>query len=336
VKIFISHSAKDYELAKILKNILEESESIKEVFVYEDEKRFGIQISDKITNEIDSSDYLVALITKNSVESASVNQEYGYAQAKKLQKIPFLEKGADEGVMIYGTEKIVFSKENFSEKCFDVKHYLLNNKVLSKTTDDEKFFIQKSAHFRYELEQILSSFIDAYLIRFVDEYRDDRGLFTEEQRIKAQKLFQRDIINKQEFFNKIYKQTIRDIEIIYEDCDQFKNRYEQITRFPHADFLPDEQDALIKLNERIQPVLVDSLPEFLRAQNNGILDLDMIFREFIIQTRNNTNRVFEPSVYLMDLRFFLKSIESMFDTLQKIRVKYGKLAFQSTYDDETV
>ena len=86
-------------------------------YFIEDKKRLGIQISEKITNEINSSDYLVALITKNSIDSASVNQEYGYAQAKNLQKIPFLEKGSEEGIMIYGTEKISFSTENFLEKC---------------------------------------------------------------------------------------------------------------------------------------------------------------------------------------------------------------------------
>ena len=61
----------------------------------------------------------------------------------------------------------------------------------------------------------------------------------------------------------------------------------------------------------------------------------MTLDEFVTEVKD-TKRVFEPSIYLMDLRFFLKSIENMFEILQKIREKYGHLAFQSPYDDETV
>lgn len=152
MKIFISHSSKDYELAKYLKDILEKDESIKEAFVFEDRKKLGTQISEKITNEINSSDYFVALITTNSIESASVNQEYGYAQAQNLQKIPFLEEGSEEGIMIYGTDKITFSKDTFQERCLEVKKYLLDNGMPDKVTDEEKSLIQKSAYYRQSLE----------------------------------------------------------------------------------------------------------------------------------------------------------------------------------------
>jgi len=336
VKIFISHSSRDYELAKTLKDILEESELIKNAFVYEDEKRLGTQISEKIINEIESSDYLVALITENSIQSASVNQEYGYAQAKNLQKIPFLEEGSEEGIMIYGAEKISFSKETFSERCLEVKKYLVDNGLPNKISNEESFFIQKSAHFRYELEQILASFIDSYLVRFVEEYTKDRGMFTKEQRIQGQQLFKNEIKNQDDFFRKIFKQTLGNIETIYENCNQFKTRYDKITRFPHTEFLPNEQDALIKLNERMQEILSDDLFTLLQELNREQSDLNVTLEEFVMQTKKNTKNVFEPSIYLMDLRFFLKSVESMFEILQKIHEKYGHLAFQSSYDDETV
>lgn len=38
MKVFISHSSKDYELSKTLKDILEQSEHIDEAFIFEDKK----------------------------------------------------------------------------------------------------------------------------------------------------------------------------------------------------------------------------------------------------------------------------------------------------------
>ncbi len=121
MKIFISHSSEDYELAKTLKDVLEQNDLINEAFVYEEKKELGTQISDKLTREIDLSDYVVALITNNSRTSASVNQEYDYAQALDLEKIPFLEKDSEEGIMIFGTEKIEFTKNTFEKKCLEVR-----------------------------------------------------------------------------------------------------------------------------------------------------------------------------------------------------------------------
>jgi len=57
--------------------------------------------------------------------------------------------------------------------------------------------------------------------------------------------------NQDEFFNKIYEHTIPEIETIYRYCERFGIRLEGIDHFPHVDFLPDEQDAFIKLNERL-------------------------------------------------------------------------------------
>ena len=65
IKVFISYSQNDTGFATTLKSILEESSKI-DAFVFEQNIRYGMQIDKKITNEIDQSDYLIAIITQNT------------------------------------------------------------------------------------------------------------------------------------------------------------------------------------------------------------------------------------------------------------------------------
>lgn len=125
MKIFISHPIKDEKLALELKSVLEESDEIEVAHIAQKEKDFEIEISEKIIKQINTSDYLVALITSNSKTSASVNQELGYSQGVKCPKIPLIEESAKKGCLIYGKDTVDFTRTNFSEKCKEVLEYIL-------------------------------------------------------------------------------------------------------------------------------------------------------------------------------------------------------------------
>ena len=64
MRVFISHPIDDEDLAMRLKNILEESPEIEEAYIAQKIKEYEIEVSKKITKQINKSDYVVALITK--------------------------------------------------------------------------------------------------------------------------------------------------------------------------------------------------------------------------------------------------------------------------------
>lgn len=263
MKVFISHSSKDYRLAKTLKDVLEKNDLINEAFIYEDKKELGTQISDKITREIDSSDYVVALITKNSIESASVNQEYGYAQALKREKIPFLEEGSEEGIMIFGTEKIEFSKKSFEKKCFEVRDYLIKKGVPDKFTQDEINNIQKTAHHRQEIEFALHYFLDSIYYRFNVGGKNLPGLSSHGDPLLTKKYS--NLIK--EFFKRNEKTLVLEIARIdfpmYRKLDSelqmMKNKIINAERFRHAEVLQEEYDLLISLKENLSQMSYNDL-----------------------------------------------------------------------------
>ena len=132
MKIFISQSSKDYELAKALKNILEGSESIKEAFVYEDKQKLGKAIDKKITDEIVQSDYLIAIITDDSLSSASVNQELGYELGKNIPNLIMIEKNASSVVLTFGIEHEEFERINFKIHCENIRKFILDKGIIKK------------------------------------------------------------------------------------------------------------------------------------------------------------------------------------------------------------
>lgn len=127
MRIFISHSFKDEDLAAKLKEIFERSDKIKEAYMAQRVKEYELEISEKITREIDNSDYVVAIVTKNTRASASVNQELGYAQGKNRSRIPMIEKTAKRGVLVFAKDAEYFTRDNFEQSCKTVLEYILKN-----------------------------------------------------------------------------------------------------------------------------------------------------------------------------------------------------------------
>ena len=116
MKVFITHAfgGADESLANMLKNVLGAAGI--DGYLAEKAQRYDLLISDKIRQEIDESDWLVAIITKQSQASASVHEEIGYALGRGVRVALMVEEGVEKsGVLVYGREYEVFTVPEFAE-----------------------------------------------------------------------------------------------------------------------------------------------------------------------------------------------------------------------------
>lgn len=131
--VFVSHSFHDDDkkLAEILKDKLEESDI--EAYLAEKEKRYGYIISGKIKEAIRNCYCVVVILTKNSVISASVNQELGYAMGINRDIIPMVKDDVKEkvGVLLKHIEGEEFTDQDFEDKCKIIVEHILNRQIKS-------------------------------------------------------------------------------------------------------------------------------------------------------------------------------------------------------------
>ena len=128
MKVFITHAFGGGD--ELLANALKEDLSAAGLVGYLAEKtqRYDLMISDKIRQEIDESDWLVAVITKRSQESASVHEEIGYALGRGIRVALMVEKGVKEGgVLVYGREHEVFTVPEFAEHSRKVARFIADS-----------------------------------------------------------------------------------------------------------------------------------------------------------------------------------------------------------------
>ena len=144
MKVFISHPFFDEKLAQTLQKFLREQGI--DAYMAQRVKEYELKIDKKVIQEILNSDYVVAIITKNTRESASVNQELGYAQGKNVPRIAMIEEDAKVGILLHGMDSENFTRKNFNEKCIDVRSYLLNKKTQPKVTDENKKMLKEEVY----------------------------------------------------------------------------------------------------------------------------------------------------------------------------------------------
>ena len=114
MRVFITHAfgGDDERLASAFKADLEAAGI--EGYMAEKAQRYDLLISDKIRQEIDGSDWLVAIITGRSQASASVHEEIGYALGREVKVALMVEEGVEKsGVLVYGREYEVFRPHEF-------------------------------------------------------------------------------------------------------------------------------------------------------------------------------------------------------------------------------
>ena len=128
MKVFITHAfgGTDEALADTLKEDLAAAGI--DGYLAEKTQRYDLLISDKIRQEIDESDWLVAVITKRSHASASVHEEIGYALGRGIRVAPMVEEGVEKsGVLVYGREHEVFTVPKFAEHSRKVAKFIADS-----------------------------------------------------------------------------------------------------------------------------------------------------------------------------------------------------------------
>ena len=210
-----------------------------------------MQIDKKITNEIDQSDYLIAIITQNTQGSASVNQELGYAQGYGIDKIAMVEEKAKKGVLTYGTECSEFSKINFKDKCTDVKKYILNSGP--KLTKDKQL-IAESAYYRHEIEYIVFFFLNSVYYRFNISGDNSPGPIGNDDESKPHIRQIKKFFSKQDakLINHMSKIDFGMYGKINSELMLCKEQIINAERFPHEKFAQMEKESIIELKENIQ------------------------------------------------------------------------------------
>ena len=137
MKVFISHHiGKDEKLAVILQYSLKKRGIIG--YIAQRKQEYELLIIDKIKKQIKNSDYLVALITKYGLKSASVHEEIGYAIASDVKVILMVEESVDEqGVLIHGKEPYDFDRRFFEIEADDMSKYILSKGITRKNKNSK-------------------------------------------------------------------------------------------------------------------------------------------------------------------------------------------------------
>jgi len=124
MKVFISHTflAEDLKLAQNLQQIL--SEAGIEGYLAETMREYDKLIREKIIAEIRKSDHMIAILTEKTFDSASVNQELGYALREGISPIIMREENAKQGVLTFGLDTEEFTKATFLDSCKKVLSHI--------------------------------------------------------------------------------------------------------------------------------------------------------------------------------------------------------------------
>lgn len=112
-KIFLSHSHRDGQLARQIKDQVETLGDVS-IFLFQDHMEPGQDSYDKIQRAIDASDALVALLTPNSTPSPNVQQEIGYSLGQRKVTVPLVVPSAskDALAMLKPLDYIALDPEN--------------------------------------------------------------------------------------------------------------------------------------------------------------------------------------------------------------------------------
>jgi hypothetical protein len=76
-----------------------------QVYLFEHDPQPGTYISEKIKQSISAADAVVVLMTSNSVQSAYVQQEIGFAEAQRKLIVPLVQPGVDHEITLNEVER---------------------------------------------------------------------------------------------------------------------------------------------------------------------------------------------------------------------------------------
>jgi len=135
-KVFISHSVRDQGLVISLANLL--SKFGVEVLVAEWYLAPGERLDKKVFAQIERSDCVVALLTREGIRSNWVQQEIGYSLQHNKLTIPVVEKGVDpkDLAALQGREHIEYDPHQYQQALIKLSTYVKSLKL--KKEDQEK------------------------------------------------------------------------------------------------------------------------------------------------------------------------------------------------------
>lgn len=340
MKVFISHKfiPQDQQLALTLREILK-TKKIKG-YLAESKKEYELLIGEKIRKEIEDSDYVVGIITQESEKSASVNQELGYALGKEIPVIIMLEKEVQHGVLTHGREVEEFTRDSFVKPCNRVLDYIVENGPARRPySEQEKILATKSAHFRYELEQELSQFMEGILVYYQIEPKGKQIFFDEKGRENAHRIIENFTKEREKMYEKISKLELRNLVKIHNDYILLKRGIEDAERFPHANLFEDEEDAFLKLKERIAEVSdfsIDIIKYLQKTLQILDIDYDTTFEKIIVDHSELVSLPRYFMSYIHDIVILTRAVIDLDQILLKIRKKFGNIALKDTYDKDSV
>lgn len=124
VKVFISHSTKDFQLVVALEKYLSAYDI--EVYIAERDYQPGKPLPIKIMRNIDISNYFLVVYTINGDDSKYVHQEIGYWLGKRGNNdlIPFVERGINPKAFLRDVEYIELDSLNPNLGISNVINYI--------------------------------------------------------------------------------------------------------------------------------------------------------------------------------------------------------------------
>jgi len=125
LKVFISHSTYDIHIVNVLAKYLNANGIY--AYIADRDRQIGKPISQKIRENINNSDFFLVLYTRNSKDSAYVNQEIGlWSNTIKANCIvPLVEKGIIPQGLLSGIEYIEYDPYNPNNSLNDAIDFLM-------------------------------------------------------------------------------------------------------------------------------------------------------------------------------------------------------------------
>jgi len=108
--VFVSHSTKDMNIVNELTKWLRANNVV--VHVAELQVQAGKRLPEKVSNFINQSDCVLAILTINGARSKWVNQEIGFAVRAGKLVIPIVEEGVRVKGFLESLEYIPFDRRN--------------------------------------------------------------------------------------------------------------------------------------------------------------------------------------------------------------------------------
>lgn len=123
-KVFLSHSTKDMNLVLNIRNHLNRAGI--SVYLAEEDLQPGMNLPQKIVNNIKSSHSMLVVLTDTGIRSQFVNQEIGIAKGINQRIIPMIEKRVKEEMrgLLEGHELIIFDKTKPDQAIKRVSSYI--------------------------------------------------------------------------------------------------------------------------------------------------------------------------------------------------------------------